>query len=274
MLTGTCHRALFQERQQGFLTKDYDRVKVRASPSCNDWELKTPGFPDSLCLKNKQVFNQISYSACQHRTGKNALHKRTFYKILAVLIGVQIFRTENCSWSSTWRKHVVFSNPHWGELIWAHVYTGVTPGHIRACVFLPATRQYYHRGECLFLSKCRGQRNIELKKISFENTNPEIKQSQMEAAQIPWLEGVVSHLRLLSLLTSYIFQCPFFNKKKNHVVVKSAVQYGISTNKCQTFFPFPAANRFACFCSWNFLKHILCKWIWRLYTFYFPRKLF
>lgn len=32
----------------------------------------------------------------------------------------------------------------------------------------------------------------------------------MEAAQIPWLGGAVSYLGLLSLLTSYIFQCPFF----------------------------------------------------------------
>lgn len=38
---------------------------------------------------------------------------------------------------------------------------------------------------------------------------PEIKQCEMEAAQIPWLGGAVSYLGLLSLLTSYIFQCPF-----------------------------------------------------------------
>lgn len=85
---------------------------------------------------------------------------------------------------------------------------------------------------------------------------PEIKQCEMEAAQIPWLGGAVSYLvGLLSLLTSYIFQCPFF------FLVKSAVQYGINTNECQTFLPFPAAKRFAYFCSQYFLKHILYKCI-------------
>lgn len=181
------------------------------------------------------------------------LYTKELFISLTVLIGVQIYRTENCLWSSIGSSVI-----HTELLFWARVSIGVTPGHERACVSSSNQTGLPQRILFIPLKVQRPEKHQvkKKKKKSFENMLPEIKQCEMEAAQIPWLGGAVSYLvGLLSLLTSYIFQCPFF------FLVKSAVQYGINTNECQTFLPFPAAKRFAYFCSRYFLKHILYKCI-------------
>lgn len=57
------------------------------------------------------------------------LYTKELFISLTVLIGVQIYRTENCLWSSIGSSVI-----HTELLFWARVSIGVTPGHERACV--------------------------------------------------------------------------------------------------------------------------------------------
>lgn len=135
------------------------------------------------------------------------LYTKELFISLTVLIGVQIYRTENCLWSSIGSSVI-----HTELLFWARVSIGVTPGHERACVSSSNQTGLPQRILFIPLKVQRPEKHQvkKKKKKSFENMLPEIKQCQMEAAQIPWLGGAVSYLGLLNLLTSYIFQCPFF----------------------------------------------------------------
>lgn len=191
---------------------------------------------------------------------------------MTILIGVQKLRTENCLWSSMWRKHVVFSNSHWGVVLglcvyrshswsctWMHVSCSNQAGLAQRSMFIPL----------LSLSRCRGQRNTELKVFIWKHASRNEETS----------DGSSTHRycgceELYPTLGCWVHSPVTFSRVSffYHIMVKSAAQYGINTNKCQTLFPFPAAKRFAYFCSQHFLKHILYKCIWRPYSC-FPRKM-
>lgn len=191
------------------------------------------------------------------------LYTKELFISLTVLIGVQIYRTENCLWSSIGSSVI-----HTELLFWARVSIGVTPGHERACVSSSNQTGLPQRILFIPLKVQRPEKHQvkKKKKVIWKHASRNKAMSDGSGT-----DTMVGGSCILPRAAESAHQLHF--PVSLLLLVKSVVQYGINTNECQTFLPFPAAKRFAYFCSQYFLKHILYKCIWRLYSSYFPRKI-